>query len=576
MTSERELPAAPEVLEDLQSAAPCRRPSFEWEFFLLVILVGAMYLPWLGMLPMRGEESRRTHVAVEMAQTGDYVVPRQQRIPFLSRPPIQNWLIGMVGWLRGDWDVMAARLPSVAAVLLTTFLIYGYSRTFLTRAASLTAALAFASMAQVLELGRSGETDMLFTLFVSGSLLVWHMGRARSWKPAWTWTVAYLFVAFGMLTKGPQGPIFFALCVGAYLLWTRRLRDAFTWAHLQGIGLFLLIVSAWQVPYVLRAGWETTKSFYGVEVAARFDDARWAKVAEHLVVFPLELFASLLPWGILLLVFLRADFRRAIGSAQDHVVFLLLCVAVTVPTCWFPPLGRPRYFMPMYPCFAVLIGLVIERCWSKPPSVSPKWAWPAFGWAGVFLMVLSAAVMLVAGVLDRSDSPSGLPLGWAAVWAVMSFGLAALVAVSCAGRAPAVTGAMSIALFLGMIFAGPVTSLQYRASNRTTGPAVARLKETLPPKANLVSLSVVDHLFTYYYRDPIPVITWPPSPGQAPGNFTYFCFSVDLVKPEQVTFPHEILATIVCDRNAIEPPIRRVYVGRRSSERPRTASPAVE
>ena len=44
-------------------------------------------------------------------------------------------------------------------------------------------------------------------------------------------------VGLGMLTKGPQAPVYFAAVVGAYLLWTRQWRAALSGSHAAGIGL---------------------------------------------------------------------------------------------------------------------------------------------------------------------------------------------------------------------------------------------------------------------------------------------------------------------------------------------------
>ncbi len=65
----------------------------EAEVAVLIVLVVAAYLLRIGDVSMRGEESRRARVAFEMLERGDWIVPREQGQPFLSRPPLQNWLI---------------------------------------------------------------------------------------------------------------------------------------------------------------------------------------------------------------------------------------------------------------------------------------------------------------------------------------------------------------------------------------------------------------------------------------------------------------------------------------------------
>ena len=54
---------------------------------------------------------------------------------------------------------------------------------FLSRFGAFFCALSLASLGQVLELGRLGETDSLFILFLSGSLFVWKWCENKGVSP---------------------------------------------------------------------------------------------------------------------------------------------------------------------------------------------------------------------------------------------------------------------------------------------------------------------------------------------------------------------------------------------------------
>ena len=164
-------------------------------------MTAAIYRARLTTLPIRGEETRRAEVATEMLQTGDWIVPRQQGQPFLSRPPLGSYPIAVLEMVLGTGSLLAVRLPSVIATWLTTLLIYGYSRRFLSRLGSLAAGFAFATMGMVLQLGRLAETDAIFTFFVSGSLLLWHWGYTAN--PAAVATD--LALARGISFRWPRG-----------------------------------------------------------------------------------------------------------------------------------------------------------------------------------------------------------------------------------------------------------------------------------------------------------------------------------------------------------------------------------
>ena len=98
---------------DNSAAGPTgTRMSREPQLWLLVLLCAGAYLPRLDYLTIRGEETRRARVAYEMLESGDWIVPRQQGEVYLSRPPLGNWLIALVGIIRGQIDLVAVRLPS--------------------------------------------------------------------------------------------------------------------------------------------------------------------------------------------------------------------------------------------------------------------------------------------------------------------------------------------------------------------------------------------------------------------------------------------------------------------------------
>src|SRR5579871_1786632 len=167
---------------------------------LLIALFVGSYGLRISDLSIRGEESRWATVAMEMTRTGDWVVPRQQGQPFMSRPPMANWLIALSAHLQGEFSTAAVRLPSLLAVLGSMLLIYGYCRSFVGRAAAISAGAGFASMPEILQMGRLAESDAVFAFFLGGALLLWHWGMSRNWPEGLTWGLAYLFAAFATLT----------------------------------------------------------------------------------------------------------------------------------------------------------------------------------------------------------------------------------------------------------------------------------------------------------------------------------------------------------------------------------------
>ncbi len=546
----------------------------EWEALLLIGMVAAIYFIRLPDMSIRGEESRWATVAVEMVRSGDWVVPRQQGESFLSRPPFGSWLIAVASLLRGECDVWAIRLPTVIATMLTSLLIYGYSRLFLSRLGAFTAGMAYATMGQVLQLGRVGETEAVFAFFVSASLLVWHWGYVQGWPGAWPWVAGYGLSAFGALAKGPQAPIYFVAATGIFLLIRREWRRLMSWSHLVGIAVFVLIIASWQVPFFLKMGWPGVHAVWASDTAMRIWEINPSAVAKHLVTYPLEIIGCTLPWSVFLLVFLRRDFRRGIGVNEASgvnndpgpnrmVKFVTVCLTVTFPSCWVIPGAHGRYFMPLYPCMALLVGLVIERCTAADfeSMLRKNWRMSLAGF-GVVMVGLALAIVSASWLGFPNASLLIQERNFSLVYATCTLASVAFLwwfrgrsglrwgfAVVCA-----------LAVYVGVTYDTVVMNFIVR-KNGVTAKQVASLREQLPPASKLVSFGPIHHLFAYHFHDPIALQDWPLADKDSITHGDFFCF--DRNKSQPIPFPWKEIAQISCDRDRTANPEEVVIVGRR-------------
>jgi len=520
-----------------------------------------MYLTRLGAAPFSGEETRRAQIAREMGLWNDWIVPRQQGEPFLSRPPLQNWAIALVAQFRGKLDETSTRLPSALGVLVTVMLIYGYGRTFLSRLGATTAAAAFATMGQVLQLGRLGETESFYTLLVAGSLLAWRWADAARRSPLRPWCLGYALAALGMLTKGPQAPAYFVAGVGAFLILSGRSRELLRWPNAAGMALFLAIWGAWQVPFWLRTSTADSWDLLAGEITNRLD-AGPAALLKHLVTYPVEVLVCTLPWSVLLVAYLRRDFRRTLADAAVEVRFLACTLAVTFPTCWFMPAARGRYFVPLYPCLALLIGLVAQRCCQAAAAPWARlWRWyrRSFGLA----MPAVGAWVLAATALGWSLALGAQSIGLAALFAVTATLLGILVFRSAGSGRPLGNrvAALGVAVFLGLVFTGLVGNVQI-ARGRPLAQQIAAVRQRLPKDAQLVSIGAADPTFAFFYGAPIRQLPAEPAKLEKETGWTYFC--LDCGDPDlKCEFPYEELAVAHCNSTASPQASGRVIIGRR-------------
>lgn len=541
----------------------------EAPFWLVVCGLTAVLLPRMGAVPMRGEEHGWAEVAVEMRHFDDWVVPRLYGDPYLTRPPLHPWLIAASESAFGSLDRWVVRLPSALAVVLTAGLLYAYARQFFGRAGAVAAALVYPTFGEVVTQAQQAETEPVYVLFLAGSLIIWHWGYCRKWRPAVTWSAAYGLAALACLCKGGlQPPVYLCGTIGVYLVWKRDVRFALSRGHLAGACVGVAVAAAWAVPCAERVGWATTKLIWMSDTSSRFAGWTPAVVLKHLAEFPAEVFASLLPWSLLAPAYLVPAARRAVAAGRPCVGFCGLAFGLAVLTIWIPPGGRTRYLAPLYPCLAVALGAVADA--ASHPAV--RRAWQRFLWSAALLVGLVALAVVGArfaltGV--TRDAFSFPPLATGA-YAALLFALAALVAAA-ARREPtprAVSlGVWAIAASTALIIVGPLTDSRVARTNDIQA-AVEPIRERLTAEEPVVSLGRVHASVPYFLRRPVPNKAPEKVAEVPPGG--YFCVNFYRQLP-QLPFEWERVGVVSVDRFRSEQPKAEVLIGRRlnGADRPR-------
>lgn len=550
----------------------------DWLVALFLFMsVGAIYGARLGLQPLVGEETRWATGAREMLASGDWIVPRQQGHVFPERPPMTMWTMAVLGWLRGDVDPIAIRLPSVAAVVATCLVLYWYTRSFAPVSTALTAALIYATLGQVLQIGRLGESEAVFTLLVGSSLLVWHRGYMRGWSKLAAWSAGFTLAALAALVKGPQAPIYFVAITGAYLLLRRDGRYLLCRQFVVGSALFAVVVAAWQIPFYLATDWHAVVATWA---GLAGDRIHLRGVLLHMISYPVETFACLLPWSPLLVALIYRDLRTALREQAAVTVFLITAIVLAYPTVWLASGARGRYFMPIYPLVAVLIAMIVERCATALPGSYPHRAWRQFvlGWClfiGGSAFVVAGAALLQHTPARRFYQPIWFALAYAAVAATAVYVL--WIAYRNRTAQQPLVAVLAICLVAGLGAAGLMINVN---AGRWLNPTsdITDLKKLLPANVQLVSLSPIEHRFAYYYRDAIPELDWPRTPADLPQGVDYFCFmrqpgdtaaarasgrGRSLYKtPGTLPFAWHELATVCVERAVYDDNPRVVVIGR--------------
>jgi 4-amino-4-deoxy-L-arabinose transferase-like glycosyltransferase len=334
-------------------------------FISLIALAILLHVATIGWGDLYSEtEGQYAGAAREMVTAHQWLVPTNDGIPRLQKPPLLYWLI-VVSFKLFGVSAAAARLPIALAVVATTALIFligerltDYWRGFL-------AAVIYLSLSGTFLLARIIMPEPVFTAFVCAGMLCAVCGyQKRRLRGVWFlgW---WLCAASACLTKSFLGlvyPIAIILLLSIFHREARlRFRALLRWEYLS---IFAVIVAPWHVwaeihfPGYIRnqigsewfghmAGWsDALHDFVGV--------TRFEFLGMHLGWF--------FPWSIALLPGIIFAWRRAIRPREIEF-------ADTLPVIWMAivflplfPLGQRQdyYSMTMWPAFALWAAVVWE------------------------------------------------------------------------------------------------------------------------------------------------------------------------------------------------------------------------
>ena len=374
------------------STTAATRPWHRHPALWIALFAIATTLLFLGL---RGiwdpDEGRYTNVALNMLDSGDWLIPRRSyEVEHWTKPPLTYWAIASSIAAFGS-NPFAARLPSAIAHLLCVLLV-GLMGRRLSPGAGARAALVYATM--LFPFGASQMITTDYVLTAMETLALWAFVEARfgpSRPRAW---LVLMWGAFGLafLAKGPPGLV----PLLPLLLFELLTREKGRPALFQPIGLLLFVAVA--APWYLAVTQKTPGLmgyFLGSEVVGRVATDEFKRHGEWygwLAIYGPTLLIGTLPWWRPLWRWLRGlpAQLRAWRGGEARVAeraWLLPALWAVVPLLIFC-IARsrlPLYILPLFAPIALLATLQSLR----DSRALPRIAW-VLGW-GAAMMALKIA-----------------------------------------------------------------------------------------------------------------------------------------------------------------------------------------
>jgi len=347
---------------------------------LLLVAAAAAMLPQALLLDWTGTEGRRVQIALEMLQTGNYVVPTLFFEPTFAKPPLHYWILSSAAALLGEGH-LALRLPSMLAVWLLATLAFVLQRRAFSETAGWIAALGIVCSPLVVHSFPTAEIDPIFACLTAGSICLLAYGASRD-------SGAFLLLAGGVgaLALLSKGVPYLMFAAGAWTVWIRHRR-------MRGALLYFVPLLALPLVWVLMLRADPANAA-AAEVAGRETVGRLAGYQwKHLWDLPSYfLRAVLIQAPLVFWCFWEHRGKRDARMGADDLL-LRMCsgaaiVAVLVLALF--PQKPTRYLLPNVPLFTFAVAPAAAHYALYAGRIG------AFGQASLRVLGVLGALMLMA------------------------------------------------------------------------------------------------------------------------------------------------------------------------------------
>lgn len=362
------------------------------KFLLFFLPCWLLVLSWIRPLSVP-DEGRYGDISRAMVESGDWLTPRIDSLPFMHKPPLLHWLSSIFMEIFGVHVWVLRLVPVLAATLTLVGLFWFVKKHISERVAQLTVIILATNL---LFFGSSQyiNHDLLVASGITLSVLCFADFTISARKSILF--LGYVAGAAAFLSKGLIGVLIPGMILLPWLLYTKQWKKVPSLLNPLGILLFLLIVSPWL--YAVQSKYPHFLHYFFIDQQfSRFSSKEFNN-KQPWCFYLLILFVGSLPW------FFASRFESIKTVFKDHKqsgVFALLVWWFISVTVFFsiPPSKLAGYILPAVPPLTIFLALVMNKVLESSYKTKLQvWGTP------VFIMILGIGIVATPHFL-RANQP---------------------------------------------------------------------------------------------------------------------------------------------------------------------------
>jgi 4-amino-4-deoxy-L-arabinose transferase-like glycosyltransferase len=392
------------------------------------------------------DEPRFARAAVEMVESGDYLVPTFNGELRPDKPVAIYWLISTAVRLLGPSEA-AVRLWGPIGAALACFFTFLIGRLLFGVRAGLWAMVVMATTPMMFVDGTTVLTDGPLLACTTLATLAFVLAIVNGARLRY-WALLALSLGAAQLLKGPVGLLPVATVVGSLWIGRRVVRPArrYVPGTVAAVLLSVSIFLTWFVPANRATGGELLRRAAGTHIVARtlgalegHGPSEAVEFLLYLFYYPVVIALAFFPWSLYLAAALSAlRSPRGFHPASSVILWSWILPAPLLMTLVATKI--PHYVLSIWPALALAVGAALQASPSGEPETHDRW-WSRLGIRAResharFTAVSMALLMIsfAAAIVPLADALKPVPplarairehtAGWRPPVRVASFGFA--------------------------------------------------------------------------------------------------------------------------------------------------------